>query len=187
MKCRYKTNKKLTAVNETKHSVTTSEGKIIHKKLASNPIKFQLSKKTRRTARTNQQMPSMRKVQSKGVLRHPQKSLQNPQQPQEPCCRYTLPTMPQKRSMYGDIITDNIETDASESQVTTQAEEMEPGEEQPSVIGEPQTTEETAHDREQSTTPMRATVTAEGAPEKETVGREKSKTELNSQNEKIIE
>ena len=45
MKCRFKTNKILTAVNETKHTITTSDGKIIHKKLASKPIKFQLPKK----------------------------------------------------------------------------------------------------------------------------------------------
>ena len=31
MKCRFKTNKTLTAVKETEHTVTTSEGKIIHK------------------------------------------------------------------------------------------------------------------------------------------------------------
>ena len=103
---------------------------------------------------------------------------------------------------------DNIETDASESQVTPQAEEIEPGEEQAFVIEEPQTTEETAHevntplpttlvhcstshglhpvqhDREQSTTPIRATVTTEGPPEQETVGREKGKTELKNPNEK---
>ena len=45
MKCRFKTNKILTAVNETKHTKTTSEGTVIHKKLASKPIKFQSSKK----------------------------------------------------------------------------------------------------------------------------------------------
>ena len=45
MKCRFKTNKILTAVNETKHTITTSDGKIIHKKVSSKPIKFQLPKK----------------------------------------------------------------------------------------------------------------------------------------------
>ena len=45
MKCRCKTNKLLTAVKDTKHTITTSEGKTIHKKLASEPIKFQLSRK----------------------------------------------------------------------------------------------------------------------------------------------
>ena len=45
LKCRFKTNKLLTAVKETKHTITTSEGKTIHKKLASIPVKFQLSRK----------------------------------------------------------------------------------------------------------------------------------------------
>ena len=35
LKCRLKTNSLLTAVKETKHTVTTSEGTTIHKKLAS--------------------------------------------------------------------------------------------------------------------------------------------------------
>ena len=30
----------LIAVKETDHTVTTTEGKVIHKKLASNPLKF---------------------------------------------------------------------------------------------------------------------------------------------------
>ena len=37
MKCGFKTNKISTAVAETGHTITTSEGRIIHKKLASNP------------------------------------------------------------------------------------------------------------------------------------------------------
>ena len=45
MKCRFKTDKILTAAKETKHTVTTTEGKTIHKKLASKPLKFQPSKK----------------------------------------------------------------------------------------------------------------------------------------------
>ena len=45
MKCNFKTKKVLTARRESDHTITTSEGKIVHKKLASNPIKFQLSKR----------------------------------------------------------------------------------------------------------------------------------------------
>ena len=45
MKCVFKTNKVLMAIRESGHTITTSEGKIVHKKLASKPIKFQLSKK----------------------------------------------------------------------------------------------------------------------------------------------
>ena len=46
MKCGFKTNKILPAVKETDHTVTTSEGRIIHKNLASKPLKFQTSRRT---------------------------------------------------------------------------------------------------------------------------------------------
>ena len=46
MKCRFKTNEILTAVNETDQTVTTADGKVIHKKLASNLQKFQPSKRS---------------------------------------------------------------------------------------------------------------------------------------------
>ena len=46
MKCGFKTNNVLTAVKETDHTVTTSEGRITHKKLASKLLKFQTSRNT---------------------------------------------------------------------------------------------------------------------------------------------
>ena len=46
MKCGFETNKTLTAVKETDHTVTTSEGRIIHKKLALKSSKFQTSRRT---------------------------------------------------------------------------------------------------------------------------------------------
>ena len=56
MKCRFKTNKTLTAaVKETDHTTTTSKGKVIHEKLASKPIEFQLSRKSE-----EQRMPTSR-------------------------------------------------------------------------------------------------------------------------------
>ena len=45
MKCRFKTKKKLTAVKETDHIVTTADVRVIHKKPASNPLKFQPAKR----------------------------------------------------------------------------------------------------------------------------------------------
>ena len=45
MKNRFKTKTPLTVVRETGHTITTADGKIIHKKLASNPLKFQPPKK----------------------------------------------------------------------------------------------------------------------------------------------
>ena len=55
MKCKFKTNKILTALKETDHIVTTADGKVIHKKLESNPLKFLLSKRSEETRKpTNQ-------------------------------------------------------------------------------------------------------------------------------------
>ena len=49
MKCEFKPNKTLTATREIKHDVTTSDGRKIHKKVASNPLEDQPSKKTEET------------------------------------------------------------------------------------------------------------------------------------------
>ena len=46
MKRQFKTKKPLTAVKETDHTKTTAEGRIIHRKLACNPLKFQPSEKS---------------------------------------------------------------------------------------------------------------------------------------------
>ena len=45
MKCSFKTDKILTARKETDHTVTTSDGRTIHKTLASKPLKFQTLRK----------------------------------------------------------------------------------------------------------------------------------------------
>ena len=52
MKSGFKTNEILTPIKETDHTVTTPEGKIIRKKLASKPLKFQTSKRTDEQKRT---------------------------------------------------------------------------------------------------------------------------------------
>ena len=49
MKCRFKTDKTLTAAKETKQTITTTDGSIIHKKLASNTLKLQPTKKADET------------------------------------------------------------------------------------------------------------------------------------------
>ena len=64
MKGGFKTNKFLTAVAETGHTVTTSEGRIIHKKLACiQAFDFSDIKKARIPEETNKQMPQMWEVQ----------------------------------------------------------------------------------------------------------------------------
>ena len=99
MKCRFKTNKILAAVDETKHTITTSDGKIIHKKLASKPIKFQLSKKPEEKKPTNRCVRCRKFSQGKYCDTH--KRVYGTTD--EPGYSYTLPTMPERRSTYGDV------------------------------------------------------------------------------------
>ena len=127
-----------------------------------------------------------------------------PNSSQEAGCSYTVPTLPHKRSTYDDIVTENTEDNASDSLVT-QAEEIEPDEDETSTAGDPQTAEGTVTetntplpttpircsssygprsvqlDREQMTTLIRATVTAEGTTG---IHLEPVKNELEGLNEK---
>ena len=52
--------------------------------------------------------------------------LGQPNNTQQTSCSYTFPTMPQKKYVYGDAITDNTETCDSNSQTTSHAKEIEP-------------------------------------------------------------
>ena len=113
MKCRFKTNKLLTAVKETKH-IITSEGKAIHQKLASKPIKFQLSRKSEERRKPTNRCRRCGKFRQGEYCDTHERVYGIPKSPEEPCSSYTLPTMPQKRSTYGDIITANTGTDAPE-------------------------------------------------------------------------
>ena len=97
MKCRFKTDKILTAAKETKHTITTTEGKLIHKKRASKPLKFQPSKKPDETRK-----PTMRCKRcgrfSNGDLCDTHKRLYNKQDDQKTSTSgMTFPTMPAER------------------------------------------------------------------------------------------
>ena len=52
MKSRFKTNKLLSPIKETDHILTTADGKVIHKKLASNPLKVQPTKRSEETRKS---------------------------------------------------------------------------------------------------------------------------------------
>ena len=184
MNCNFKTNKMLTAVKETKHTVTTSEGKIIHKKLASKPLKFQLTKKS-----DEKRKPTNRCIRcgkfSQGDYCDPQKRVYGvPKDTEEPISSYTHPTMPQKRSTYGDIITTATETnsppaegeeqrtDATITVTETQSTELEdmPATNTPLPFTPVQCS--TSHgtrptqQEDRLQTPIRATVSAEVSPMK---------------------
>ena len=48
MKCRFKTDELSTAAGETKHTINTTDGNTIHKRLASNPLNFSHQRKRSR-------------------------------------------------------------------------------------------------------------------------------------------
>ena len=118
MKCRFKTNKILTAVNETKHTITTSDGKIIHKKLASKPIKFQLPKKPEEKKKPTNRCVRCGKF-SQGKYCDTHKRIYGTTD--EPGCSYTLPTLPERRSTYGDVIETSNGQDVSTEEQGPQA------------------------------------------------------------------
>ena len=62
MKCGFKTNKTLTAVAETDHTVTTSEGRVIHKKISIQTLEISHIKKARGPKEGHQQMQQMWKI-----------------------------------------------------------------------------------------------------------------------------
>ena len=96
MKCRFNTTKMLTAVKETKNTVTTSEGKTKHKKLESKPIKFQLSRKPEERRKPTNRCRGCGKFCQREYIDIHKRVYGIPNNPQEPGCSYTLPTMPQK-------------------------------------------------------------------------------------------
>ena len=179
MKCRFKINKLLTVVKGTKHTITTSEGKTIHKKLASNPVKFQLSRKPGEKRKSTNKCRRCGKF-CQGEFCDTHKRVYGiPKSPQEPCSSRTVPAIPQKRSTYSDIVTTHTETDEKESQAATTtaqqheeqktaAEETQPEENDTPEVNTPLPTTPiqccTSHgpcpsqkDDDQQTTPIRAT------------------------------
>ena len=121
MKCGFKTNKILTAVAETDHAVTTSEGRIIHKKLTSRPLKFQMSRKPEEPRKATNRCRRCGKFSS-GELCETHLRLKAAEQDDnnnEPSTSHTLPMMPttsnKKKRAYSRIITYDSSSRDSES------------------------------------------------------------------------
>ena len=191
MKCRFKTNEILTAVNKTKHTVTASEGKIIHKKLVSKPIKFQLSKKPEEKRRPTNRCIKCGKFSQGNYCDTHKRVYGAPKDTDEPSCSYTLPTRPEKWSTYGDITVTDTESDSpnkqdepaekneSQTNTTTTVTETKPTEEEntpevntppPSTPVKCSTSYGTHPTQPESVlqTPIRATVSAEVTSKKGT-------------------
>ena len=99
MKCGFKTNKILTAIKETDHTVTTSDGRTIHKKLASKPLKFQTSRKTEKQKKAITRCKSCGKFSSgKFCEAHRHLDNNNNNAEERPSTSRALPTMPTKKN-----------------------------------------------------------------------------------------
>ena len=183
----------LTAVNETEHTITTSEGKIIHKKLASNPIKFQSSKKPEEKRKQTNRCIRCGKFSQGNYCDTHNRVYGVTKDTDGPNCSYTLPTMPEKRSTYGDVNAMDTESDSQNKQSET-AEMDEPSTNNTATATEIQPTEEEAtpeintpppstpvqcstsygarpnQPEGEQQTPIRATVSAEVTPKKVSSG-----------------
>ena len=119
LKCRLKTDKILTAARETKHTITTTDRKIIHKKLASNPSKFQPLKKNEETKKPTKRCTRCGRF-SNGELCDTHKSVKSELQKQSTSSE-TLPKMPAKQTEKipdVTIISDSQSSQAEEPPLT---------------------------------------------------------------------
>ena len=118
MKCGFKTSKVLTAVAETGHTVTTSEGSVIHKKLASKPLKFHTSRKPEEQRRPTNRCRRCGKFSS-GELCETHLRLEAARQDSnnnEPSTSHTtIPTMPSKKRPYSRVVLYDSSSNDSES------------------------------------------------------------------------
>ena len=113
LKCRFKTDKILTAAKETKNTITTTDGKTIHKKLASNPFKFQPSKKADETRKPTKRCTRCGRFSNEDLC-DTHKRVKSDQQKQSTSAE-TFPTMPDKQTEENPDIT--VISDSQSSQV----------------------------------------------------------------------
>ena len=135
MKCGFKTNKILTAVAETGHTVATSEGRVIHKKIACKPLKFQTSRKPEDQRTATKRCRRCGKFSSDELcethlrLETARQDANNNTGSNEPGTSYTLPMMPaKKKRTYSRVVKDDSSSRDSES-TSNHADKISSGEE----------------------------------------------------------
>ena len=156
MKCKFKNNKVLTALKETGLTITTAEGRTMHKKLASKPIKVQPSKNSdeprKPTSRCRRcgRFSNGNNCETHKTLMIEKNSSSHTQD--EAKCSRTLPTMPSNESVDDNthtVLTDSHSTDSEE---TSHAEKITPDTDHSSEM-DITTTAGTADRRTDSPTP----------------------------------
>ena len=141
MKCGFKTDKILTAIKESEHTVTTSEGKIFHKTLASKPLKVQSFKRTDEQKRTIIRCRRCGKFSNGDnceTHRRLNTEYPNNNADEAPGTSYTLPKMPlSKKPSYNrvvvydsssrdsDSVTPNADMDGSDAEGDSEETDLE--------------------------------------------------------------
>ena len=122
MKCGFKTDEILTAIKETDHIKTTSGVKIIHKKLASKPLKFQTSREPDEQRKTisicrrcgkfssDEYCETHRRLRTDG-------DLNNNQADNDAGPSHLMPTMPSKKPTYIRVVMYDSSSRDSDSMV----------------------------------------------------------------------
>ena len=124
IKCGFKADQILTAIKETDHThtISTSEGKIIHIKLASKPLKFQISRKLDELRKTISRCRRCGKFSSDEYCETHWRlktdgDLNNNQADNEAGTSRTIPTMPSKKLTYSRVVMYDSSSRDSDSMV----------------------------------------------------------------------
>ena len=123
MKCRFINDKILTAAKETKHTITTTDGKTIHKKLASN-LKFQPSKKADETRKPTKRCTRCGRFSNEDLC-DTHKIVKSEQQKQSTGAE-TFPTMPAKQTEEFPDFTIFSDSQSSQAEELPSTENIDP-------------------------------------------------------------
>ena len=116
IKCRLKTDKTLTAAKKNKHTITTTDGNTIHKKLESNPLKFQPPKKADETRKPTERCTRCGRFSNEDLC-DTHKRVKSEQQKQSTSTE-KFPTMPAKQTEKIPDITIISDSQSSQAEVT---------------------------------------------------------------------
>ena len=110
MKCRFETIKTLTAVRETGHTITMADGKLLYKKLASNPLKFQLPKKPEQARKPTNRCHRCGKISQGDLCKTHRRLMAEKLKQDEATTSKSFPKMPNRETEERTVIT--ITTDS---------------------------------------------------------------------------
>ena len=113
----------LTAIRESDHTITTSEGRIIHKKLASIPLKFKSPRRPDEPRRPTNRCQRCGMFSQGSYCETHERVFGIRDKPQEAHHSHTLLPMPHEEPVQDEEIPDSTDEEEQESQTVPHAEE----------------------------------------------------------------